>query len=1158
MKRINSFGPLGFLLRIKLLLLLSLALGNKLSAIPRHAEDVLNRKISLVVEQQEVRSILNEISKLAEIKFVYSAQRIPCRKKVSIQAQDERLGDVLNSLLEPLDVLYYVSGNQIVLTKKPDDESVLIGIKSLSDDKKELTPISFFKTVTGKIRNDKGDPLEGASVTVKGTTRGTTTNASGVFNIEAEVGETLDISMIGYQPYSVQVGTSNAISVELTPLISSINEVVVVGYGTQKRASVTGAVSSVPGKTLNELPVVSIPQALQGRVPGVQVTNNGSPGTQPIVRIRGISSISYASDPLYVVDGFPTGDLSSIDMRDVESVDVLKDASAAAIYGSRATNGIIMITTKKGRRDDKLHVSLDTYVGTEKVTERLDLLSTDQYLTYERALNGAAGIAKPGRLETANFNQPIYNGTSQTYAQTNTDWQDAYFKDGLITQTSLGLSGGNSVSRFYASTGYFYQDGTSPSVSFKRYNFRLNSDHQISKVFTFGENLYTAFTDQGYDKNEQGARTNLVNVIRQLPYMPVYDPTTTSGYRSANNSFDGSDPTNPLLDANVRNHGTRSTVKVLGTAYLEINFAKFLKFRSTFGIDYSNGLDYSFSPIFESGGTVAGSSATVATVTNNRSISTVKLYTEQLTFDKTFGSHHINATAVYEQQEQTVRFENASGNQSSNSIQVLLNASNVAVATQKDGNYIASIIGRVNYDYQGKYLLSVAARRDGSSVWAPEKKWANFPSASVGWRLDQEDFMKGLKNLSELKLRVGYGITGLNAAVLGTNHPWQVNVDANSAIYPFNNTNAGSATTFGSSINRLGNKDLEWETTKQLNIGVDAGFFNNKLTLSAEYFSRNTDNLILNVPIPPSFGYTTTSVPINIAEMENNGFELQAGYNQRGKEFNWNIMGNLSVITNNVNSLAPSVPSIESGANQDFGTYNITRTETGHPIQSFYGWLVDGIFQTAAEVSSSPFQTAGTKPGDLKFRDINKDNKIDENDRVFIGSYLPKFTYSLNFGGNYKNFDLSLFFQGVQGNDIFNASRIISEGMVRLFGSSTEVLKAWSATNTGSTIPRAVSGDPNQNARPSPRWIEDGSFLRLKNIMLGYVIPGKTLQNTTKGVISSFRVYVSAQNLFTITNYKGYDPEVGNRTPGTSLTNGIDYAVYPQPHSYLIGIQVGF
>jgi TonB-dependent starch-binding outer membrane protein SusC len=344
-----------------------------------------------------------------------------------------------------------------------------------------------------------------------------------------------------------------------------------------------------------------------------------------------------------------------------------------------------------------------------------------------------------------------------------------------------------------------------------------------------------------------------------------------------------------------------------------------------------------------------------------------------------------------------------------------------------------------------------------------------------------------------------------------------------------------------------------------LNIGLDLGLFRNKLTLSAEYFNRNTDNLILGVPVPPSFGYPNNQVNQNVAEMENKGFELQVGYNERSTEFKWNVSGNLSIIRNKVLKLAPSVSNIERGADQDFGTYAITRTEAGHAVQSFYGWVVDGIFQSASEVAAAPFQKSGTAAGDLRFRDINKvGNVIDENDRVYLGSFLPKFTYALNAGANYKNFDLSLFFQGVQGNKIFNASRIISEGMVRLFGSSTEVLKAWTPTNTNTTVPRAANGDPNQNVRPSTRWIEDGSYLRLKNIILAYNIPGTTLQSLTKGVVNSLRFYVSSQNLFTITDYKGYDPEVGNRTPGASLTNGIDYASYPQPRSFQVGIQANF
>jgi TonB-linked SusC/RagA family outer membrane protein len=1011
-------------------------------------------------------------------------------------------------------------------------------------------------SVTGKVVNKSDNqPIAGASVREKGANTGTQTGEDGSFTISVSNKAVLVISVVGYAPQEIALNGQSSLSVQMLPIASSLDEIIVVGYGTQKRTNITGAVGSVSGKVLAELPVSNISQALQGRVAGVQVTNNGSPGTQPIVRIRGISSISFASDPLYVIDGFPTGDLSMFDTRDIESVDVLKDASAAAIYGSRATSGVIMITTKKGRRDSKLSVSLDSYIGTQQVNQRLDLLNTDQYVQYATALtNGAI----PPRLQPANFNQPIYAGASKTYAQTNTDWQDEYFRSGMITQHNVGLSGGNASSRFFASAGYFKQEGTSPAVGFERFNFRLNSDHQISKYFTFGQNLFMAVGDQSFDNNEQGARTNLVNVIRQLPYMPVYDPTTSSGYRSANNSFDGSDPTNPLLDAEVVNPGSRRTVKVLGTAYLDVNFTDYLKFRSTFGVDYANGLTYRFSPIFESGGTVAGSSATVASITNNRTVSTTMLFTEQLTFDKTFGKHHVNVIAVYEQQEQNLRFENMSGQQPSNEIRSLLNASNIAASTREEDNYLMSILGRVNYDFAGKYLLSIAARRDGLSVWAPGKKWATFPSGSVGWRVDQENFMKSQSLVSELKLRAGYGITGLAGTVLG-NYPWLVGVDANNTVYPFNNSNAGSTTTLGSSINALGNKDLEWEKTKQLNIGLDLGLWKNRLTLSAEYFQRTTDNLLLNVPIPPSFGYPTATVLQNVAKMENTGFELQLGYNSVAtKDFRWNVNGNISFIRNEVLELAPSVANIEAGANQDFGTYNITRTEVGQSIQSFYGWTIDGIFQTAAEVAAAPKQTSGTAPGDIRFHDTNGDGKIDEADRVFLGSFLPKFTYAFTGAANYKGFELSVFFQGVQGNKVFNASRIISEGMVRLFGSGTEVMNAWTSTKTATDVPRAINGDPNQNVRPSTRWIEDGSFLRLKNIMLSYNVPNATLQQLTKSVVKNLRIYVSSQNLVTFTKYKGYDPEVGNRTPGASLTNGIDYATYPQPVAYQVGIQANF
>jgi TonB-linked SusC/RagA family outer membrane protein len=750
--------------------------------------------------------------------------------------------------------------------------------------------------------------------------------------------------------------------------------------------------------------------------------------------------------------------------------------------------------------------------------------------------------------------KPIYAGASQTYGQTNTDWQDAYFQNGSMTQHNIGLSGGNEVSRFYASAGYMDQKGTAPSVGYRRYNFRINSDHIISRVFTFGQNLYVAYGDQRFDNNETGSRTNLVNVIRMMPHMPVYDPTSNGGYRGVNSVLDGGDPTNPVEDAALKNPGNRKTAKVLGTAFLEISFTKWLKFRSSFGIDYANGLTYSFQPIYNNNGTIAGSSATQATITNNRNISTVLLYTEQLSFDKTFGDHHINAIAVYEQQGQKTLQENGKGNQASNDLRTLNNATNVSVQTLVGENNLISILGRLNYDFKGKYLLSAAVRRDGLSVWAPGKKWATFPSGSIGWRIDQEDFMKNQTQISELKLRAGYGVTGLNGTVLG-NTPWLVSVDANSAYYPFNNSLTSGA---ASSIQRLGNQELEWEKTKQLNIGLDLGLFSNKFTLSAEYFQRKTDNLILSVPLPPSMGYITSTVSQNVGSMKNNGFEVQLGYNQLVGDFNWNASGNLSVITNEVIELSEGVTNIEAGADADFGAYPITNTAVGQPIQSFYGWVVEGIFQDDAEISRHAKQTAGTAAGDLKFQDTNNDGVIDLKDRQFLGSFIPKFTYALNLGANYKNFDASVFFQGVQGNKIYNATRVITEGMVRFFNAGTQVLNAWTPTNKNTDIPRAISSDPNQNARPSTRFLEDGSYLRLKNVMLGYTIPTSSLQSLTKGVVTNFRIYIAAQNILTFTNYSGFDPEVGNRTPNSSLTNGIDFAVYPQPKAFQVGIQVNF
>jgi TonB-linked SusC/RagA family outer membrane protein len=1142
----------GFMRVALLPVLLILCLATVLYAEPTNGQGILNRRVTLAVDQREIKTILSDLSKQAEIKFVYSAQKIPARKKVSLTARDEKLGDVLHALFSPLGIFYYVSGTQIVLMRKGDAPTLSMVRKEEHGSNGTAIPEEeqAAKNVNGKVTNTIGDPLAGVSVTVRGTSRGTSTASDGSFSISVDVGETLDFSMVGYRVFSAKIGEENTVNVQLEAEISNLNEIVVVGYGTQKRTTLTGAIASVNNKTLNELPVPSLEQALQGRVAGLTVVNNGGPGTMAIVRIRGISSISFGSDPLYVIDGFPSGgNLANIDNRDIEQVEVLKDASAAAIYGSRATSGVVMITTKKGRRDGKLHVNFDSYIGTQMPWRKIDLLNTDQYLEYERALNGAAAIGLPPRLEDANFNQPLWDGTSQTFAQTNTDWQDAYFKNGSIQHHHVSVAGGNDKSRFFTSAGYFNQDAIVEALYYKRGNFRINSDHNISKMFTIGENLFMSYSDNYYD-NTSGNRTRLVNVIRSLPYLPVYDPTTLGGFRGAENSFDGSDPTNPIEDATLLGEAKRKTIKLLGTAYVQVNLTPWLNFRSTFGVDYTNQQDEQFAGIFND----KGRNASVSTLINQRTSSTTLLFTEQLTFDKNFGDHHVNVTAVYEQQSSRSLIEAARGNQNTNSIRTLFGATNVQSQSTLGENMILSYIGRVNYDFAGKYLLSAAIRRDGLSVWAPGKKFQNFPSISVGWRLDQETFMEKVPGISELKITAGYGKTGLNGIVLG-NYPWQAPVRANNTSYPFGE---GIQVGNGSYYNSLANLDLNWETTDQLNIGLSLGLFNNKVTLVADYYNRKTNDLILSVPTAPSQGFGGSGVLANVGSMKNHGIDVQLGYNKVRGDFTWNLTGIVSVVKNKVNNLFTANSSIESGADQDFGgNYAITRTIAGQPIQFFYGWVVEGIFQTQDEVDKSPVQVAGkTGPGDIKFKDINNDGSITVADRTMIGNYLPDFSYSLNYSARYKNFDLSLFLQGVQGNDIFNATRIISEGMARLFGAGTEVLRAWTPSNKNTDVPRAISGDPNQNLRVSDRWIEDGSYLRLKNISVGFNFPAGTLQSLTNGAVSNFRVYVSAQNLLTITGYNGWDPEIGSKN--TTLTNGIDYGQYPNARSFQFGVQVGF
>lgn len=1114
--------------------------------------------------------VLQDVQNHFKVSFVYESKTVEGKQVLTSVNYNEKVEHVLTTVLESAG-LRYKKINKKTYSILPKNEPRPRTERSASNHSSdEVVNVLLFDegdrfeyvssegvippiTVTGRVTDDVDSPIPGVNVLIKGTSIGTTTDTDGRYSLTVQ-DETavLIVSFIGFSTQEVTVGARTEINVKLLPDIRQLSEVVVVGYGTQKRYSVTGAVATVTAKDVTALSVPSVASAIQGRVPGVSVVNNGSPGAAPIVRIRGIGSISYNADPLYVIDGFPSAiNINNFDTKDIESVEVLKDAAAASIYGSRAANGVILITTKKGSRDNKMHVDVDSYYGMQKAWKKLDLLNRDEYLQYgTQMVTNAAGTIP---LRFSNMDQPIYDGATQTYAQTDTDWQDAMFRSAPITQTQVNLSTGSDKLKLYTSASYFRQDGIMLGTDFARYSYRLNSEYKISKHFAFGQNLSVSSSAM-HNEKQSGARTQIQHIVHGVPYIPVKDPTKSGGYRAPDNN-DGTDPENPVRIA-VMDVNRTNVVNIFGNGYLEVTTFDWLKYRFSAGVNFSTTRLITRLPIFNDG----FSGRTTNQTSDKRSNSYSPVFSNQITFDKTFGKHYINAIAVAERQDFRDDGLDITANQSSNVIDELRGATG---ATINDGlleeRTLLSYLGRVNYEYAGKYLLSASFRRDGYSAFAPGHKWGNFPGVSVGWRISEEPFMKTVGAISELKLRASYGSIGFSG--IGA-YDWVSTIGLNTG-YPFNNTSV-----VGSFFDKLPNYELEWEITKMTNIGVDVGILDNSVTFSIEAYKRTVDNLILGVPIAPSLGYTQV-YPANVGSMNNWGLEFQASYSQGSGDFRYNISGNIGVTRNEVVSLDNPSATIFAGNNADFGGFDITKTEGGHSIQGFYGWKTDGIFKSQAEIDaanasdgngSTKFQDKA-EPGDIRFRDVDGNGVIDAGDRTYLGSYLPNFNYGINFSANYKNFDLTLFLQGVQGNSLYNGTKVLTQGMLRLFGAEKEVLNAWSPENSDSNFPRAISGDPNQNSRTSDRFIESGSYMRIKNLSIGYNLPTTSLQSLTGGAVTKFRLYISAQNLLTITKYTGYDPEVGTRNLNNAtplLTNGVDYGQFPSARTFLAGVQIGF
>jgi TonB-linked SusC/RagA family outer membrane protein len=978
--------------------------------------------------------------------------------------------------------------------------------------------------VEGTITSPGGESMPGVNVLIKGTTTGTASDVDGKYSITVPSAESvLVFSFIGFVTKEVTVGNVTTLDVVLEEDLASLSEIVVVGYGTQERAKVTGAISSVSSEEITALPVPSLASALQGRAAGVSVTNTGSPGTDPIVRIRGIGTVGN-NDPLYVIDGMPAGGLNQINPADIESIEILKDASTAAIYGSRGANGVVLVTTKKGKVGKPL-LSLDAYYGSQQAWRTLDLLNKEQYLAFGADLLGNANEPLPGRFDDLG-----------EFADVETDWQEEMFQTAPVQDYNLNVSGGSETALYNFSLGYFSQEGIMKGTDFERVSLRSNTEFKVHNRVKIGQTLTVAYSNRN-NEPFSGGRSQLEHIVKSVPYIPVYDATRLGGFR-ATDRVDGSDPENPVLNATLRENNNQD-YKILGSAYLNVNITEGLDYRFLVGMDVAFGNTFQYTPSFNAGDF---SVQAFAAISQTRSTFVSPLFSNQLTYTKDIGKHHFDLLGVLERQTSNFSSLTGSGQNSlSNDVRELQGVENQTTNSTKTEYGLISYIGRVNYDYGQKYLLSASIRRDGGSRFGPENKWGTFPSVSVGWRLSQESFMQGLAALSDLKLRASYGETGNDR--IG-DYVYQATLNSN-LFYNFDGT-----LLTGSTITALANADLKWETTRMKNIGVDVGFWSDKFTLSFEWFENTTEDMILGVPIPHSLGYDGAPVA-NVGTVENDGVELTLGYQLNSGDFSLSLDGNLGFVNNELVSLGTGNtifgPAFQGDA--------MTLTEEGQPIAYFYGWIADGIFQSGENTSMQPNASAG----DIKFRDINDDGVIDANDRTNLGHYLPDFTYGLNAKATYKGFDFTMFWQGVSGNEIFNNLRYHTEGMTRLFNASAVVLDRWTPTNTDTNVPRAINSDPNRNARASSRFIEDGSYLRLKNVSLGYSFPTAMLSNWSGGTISKIRLYVSAQNLLTITDYTGYDPEIGARTGiNSSLGMGIDYGQFPAARTFLGGIQVSF
>lgn len=1091
-----------------------------------------SQRITLNMSNITVKEAIHTFKEKTGYSFVYEVNDIDSQRKISVKTTNKTIDEVVKQILIGQNVSYTIQGKSIVVTKN---------IKTTT-----ATTIDNNQTqkkITGLVTDDKGEPIIGASISIKGLPNGTVTDINGKFSLETLGNSQLKISYIGFITAEIDVNNHDDISVQMKEDTRSLDEVVVVGYSVQKKVDIIGSVGVVSAKSLNNTPVIGIGQALQGKVSGLRVTQTtGQPGEAISVRIRGVGTVND-NDPLYIIDGVPSKDgMNLVSPSDIESISILKDAASCAIYGARSANGVVLVTTKKGV-NGKTKVNYNGYIGTQTHGKLIQMADTKGYVEV---------FNESVKNDNAMVDNDLFKRKPIPYDPStlpNVNYLNSIFRVAPTTSHQLSISGGNENSDFIISLGYLNQKGIILKTDYERYSVRAAINNNIGTKIKNGININYVNSNRNLITSS-GHNYGVVRyALFRTSAIPIKDENGQWVDLPTDQNFWGNGYS-PLGMLDKYDNKEKSN-RIFGNLYFTYNPIKNLTIKTELGLNFNAVNNKQFWEMWGTDNRIAN-----PPTLNVNNYQQVQLnWTNSANYNLTIkDNNNFNFLLGHEMVRSSTSAFSGNDSQYLEQDQLFrylgLGSSKTKTVGESFQEWsLLSFFGKVSYDYKGKYLISSNIRYDGSSRFAPENRFGTFYSGALGWRMDKENFFQPLiPVVSMFKIRASYGQLGNQ----------EIGVYPTATIYSKGyNYIFGNPQTmeYGYAVSSRGNENIKWETTIQQDAGVDAGFFNSKLQLSFDYFNKITDNMLVNAPVS-AIGGSAAAPFINAGKVQNSGTEFELNYRDKKGEFSYELGGNVSFIKNKVLSLGSGQPIL--GGEVDNGVF-ITKTQVGQPIGSFYMLQMSGIFQSKIEVATSAFQGANIQPGDVRYIDQNQDNVIDDKDRVFCGSAIPNFTYGFNADLNYKSFDLSLFFQGVSGNKIYMQVGKDIEGFYRNLNVTQRFVdNYWKEDRPSNIMPRASWFAAPNNIKPSTRFLFDGSYLRLKNIQLGYNISKKIIDKLN---LSSCRFYLSAENLLTITKYIGMEPELttsANNPGERDLASGIDWGTYPSAITYTFGLNINF